>query len=202
MPFVRNRPGHLLAIIRAGGRGSREAVPARLGLIPAWAKDPVIGSRMINARAETVTVKPAFRDAFRLRRCVVPVSGFYRWHRRGGGSRQLYLIHRRDGAPMGFAGLWEVWTDPETGEEVTSCTIITCAPTPLIAKLHNRMPVILDPPDYDVWLDPTRCDQELLRPCPEEWLEAVPVSMNSPSLDDATIIQPEGQGPPTQGKLL
>ena len=102
---------------------------------------------------------------------------------------------------MGFAGLWEVWTDPETGEEVTSCTIITCAPNPLIAKLHNRMPVILDPADYEAWLDPTRGGQELLRPCPEEWLEAVPVRASSRD-DGATIIQPEGQGLATQGTLL
>ena len=115
---MRDRAEQRLAIIRADGAGGREAILARLGLIPAWAKGPAIGSRMINARAETVTVKPAFRDAFRLRRCIVPVSGFYRWRRRG-GPKQLYLIRRRDGAPMGFAGLWEAWTDPASGEVQT-----------------------------------------------------------------------------------
>ncbi len=195
-----NRSKPDLAIVRAGGAGDREAVLARLGLIPAWAKDPAIGSRMINARAETVSEKPAFRHAFRLRRCIVPVSGFYRWQRRG-GQKQLYLIRRKDGAPMGFAGLWELWTDPATGGEVTSCAIITCEPNPLIAELHNRMPVILDQADYDAWLDPTRGGQELLRPCPEEWLEAVPV--NSSHSDDATLLQREGQGlDPEQAALM
>ena len=101
---------------------------------------------------------------------------------------------------MGFAGLWEVWTDPETGEEVTSCTIITCEPNPLLAELHNRMPVILDPADYEAWLDPTRGGRELLRQCPEEWLEAVPVKRQHD--DGAAILQPEGQGLATQGRLL
>jgi putative SOS response-associated peptidase YedK len=194
-----NRPNPDLTIIRAGGAGEREAVVAHLGLIPAWAKDPAIGSRMINARAETVSEKPAFHDAFRLRRCIVPASGFYRRRSRG-SPKQLYLIRRRDGAAMGFAGLWELWTDPKIGEEITSCAIITCAPNPLIATLHNRMPVILDPADYDAWLDPARGGQELLRPCPEEWLEAVPV--NSPGRGGATFLQPQRQGPETQGRLL
>ena len=101
---------------------------------------------------------------------------------------------------MGFAGLWELWTDSTTGEEITSCAIITCEPNTVVAELHNRMPVILDPADYDSWLDPTCSGQELLRPCPEEWLEAVLV--NSMANDGATFLQPEGQGPATQGRLL
>jgi putative SOS response-associated peptidase YedK len=194
-----NRSNPDLAIIRAGRAGAREAVLAHLGLIPAWAKDPAIGTRMINARAETVSEKPAFRDAFRLRRCIVPASGFYRRRSRG-SPKQLYLIQRKDGAPMGFAGLWELWTDPKTGAEITSCAIITCAPNPLIAELHDRMPVILDPADYDAWLDPTCGGQELLQPCPEEWLEAVPVS--SMGQGGATLLQPKGEGSVTQGRLL
>ena len=180
-------------------QAAREAVLARLGLIPAWAKDPAMGSRMINARAETVSVKPAFRDAFRLRRCIVPTNGFYRWRSRG-GPKQLYLIQRQDGAPMGLAGLWELWKDPKTGEEITSCAIITCEPNSLIAKLHDRMPVILDPADYNAWLDPARGGQELLRPCPEQWLEATPV--NGTGTNDTTLLQPKGEGPETQGRLL
>ena len=105
---------------------------------------------------------------------------------------------------MGFAGLWEAWTDRPTGEEVTTCTIVTCEPNPLMAKLHNRMPVIIDPADYDASLDPARGGAELLRPCPEQWLEAMPVStrVNSPGNDDATIIQPQGDPLPAQPTLL
>ena len=205
VPIVRNPPGRTLTIIRQGEiEGGRELVTAKWGLIPAWAKDPSIGNRMINARAETVAEKPAFRDAFRARRCIVPASGFYEWQRRGNGPKQPYLIRRRDGAPVGFAGLWEAWTDRGTGEEITTCTIVTCEPNPLMAKLHNRMPVILDPADYDAWLDPARGGTELLRPCPEEWLEAVPVStrVNSPGNDDETIIQPSDEALPAQRTLI
>ena len=126
----------------------------RWGLIPAWAKEPSIGNKMINARAESVAEKPAFRAAFRSRRCIVPASGFYEWQRQGRGPKQPYLIRRKDGEPIGFAGLWEGWRDPASGEAVESCTIITCAPNELVAELHDRMPVILDPADYDRWLDP------------------------------------------------
>jgi putative SOS response-associated peptidase YedK len=156
---------------------------------------------MINARAETVAEKPAFRA----RRCVVPASGFYEWRRRGKGPKQPYLIRRRDGQPMGFAGLWETWTDPATGEIVTTCTIVTCAPNELMAELHDRMPVVLDPADYGAWLDPADPrGADLLRPCPAEWLEAVPVStrVNSPANDYESVIQPEGEALRAQGTLL
>ena len=105
---------------------------------------------------------------------------------------------------MGLAGLWEVWTDPETGEVLTSCTIITTEPNALMAELHDRMPVILDPANHGAWLDLGRGGQELLRPCPEEWLEAVPVStrVNSPRNDDPSLLQPEGEPLGTQGTLI
>jgi putative SOS response-associated peptidase YedK len=213
VPVVRNRTaeGQRLAIIRrADGAAERELVTVRWGLIPSWARDPAIGNRMINARAETVAEKPAFRAAFKARRCVVPASGFYEWKRQGRGPKQPYLIQRRDGQPMGFAGLWETWADPATGEVVTTCTIVTCAPNELMAELHDRMPVILDPADYDAWLDPADPrgadprGAELLRPCPAEWLEAVPVStrVNSPRNDDPSVIQPEGEELRAQGTLL
>ena len=206
VPVVRNHPGRELTILRqAAGSGERELVLARWGLIPSWARDPAIGNRMINARAETVAEKPAFRSAFRARRCIVPASGFYEWRRTGRGPKQPYLIRRRDGAPIGFAGLWETWVDQATGEEVTTCAIVTCEPNELMAELHDRMPVILDPKDYDAWLDPGHPGgAELLRPCPSEWLEAVPVStrVNSPANDDETIIRPTGEPLEAQRMLL
>jgi putative SOS response-associated peptidase YedK len=204
VPIVRRRrAGRDLTIVREG-EGGRELVAARWGLVPGWAKDPSIGDRMINARAETLAEKPAFRAAFRARRCIVPASGFYEWQRRAKGPKQPFLIRRRDGAPVGLAGLWEAWTDPATGEELVTCTIVTCAPNALVAELHDRMPVILDSADYDRWLDPSDLrGAELLRPCPEEWLEAAPVStrVNSPRNDDESILQPDAAGP-GQGTLL
>lgn len=211
VPIVRGRPvrGRAerdLTILRRSDEGAgRKLVIARWGLIPGWAQDPSIGNRMINARAETLGDKPAFRAAFRARRCVVPASGFYEWQRKGRGPKQPYLIRRREGRPIGFAGLWETWQDPATGEVVTSCTIITCAPNALMSELHDRMPVILDAADYDAWLDPgSPRSGELLRPCPDAWLEAVPVStrVNSPANDDETILQPEGAPLAAQGSLL
>jgi putative SOS response-associated peptidase YedK len=205
VPIVRNQPGRELKIVRQGEGGERELVTVRWGLIPAWAKDPAIGNRMINARAEGVADKPAFRSAFRSRRCIVPASGFFEWQRQGRGPKQPYLIRRRDGLPIGFAGLWESWQDRATGEVVETCTIITCEPNELMAELHNRMPVILDPADYERWLDPSMPGaEELLRPCPAEWLGAVPVStrVNSPANDDESIIQPEGEPLGAQPALL
>lgn len=207
VPIVRNRgAGRELTIVRrADGTAERELVNAKWGLIPPWAKEPSIGHRMINARAEGIESKPAFRAAFRARRCIVPASAFYEWQRRERGPKQPYMIRRRDGEPMGFAGLWETWQDRETGEVVTTCTIITCAPNALMAELHNRMPALLKPADYEAWLDPSDPrGAELLRPCPDDVLEAVPVStrVNSPKNDDKTIIQPEGEALAAQRELL
>jgi putative SOS response-associated peptidase YedK len=206
VPIVRNKPGRDLTIVRrTDGAAERELVSVRWGLVPAWAKDPAIGNRMINARAEGISEKPAFRAAFRSRRCIVPASGFYEWRRQGRGPKRPHLIRRKDGEPIGFAGLWETWRDPSTGDEVTTCTIITREPNELVAELHDRMPVILDPKDYDRWLDPKAPGaEELLRPCPSEWLEAVPVStrVNSPANDDESVLRPEGEPLRAQGTLL
>jgi putative SOS response-associated peptidase YedK len=126
----------------------------------------------------------------------VPASGFYEWRRQGKGTKQPFLIRRKDGQPMGFAGLWETWTDRTTGEVVTTCVIVTCSPNELLAELHDRMPVVLDPKDYDAWLDSGDVrGAALLRPCPAEWLEAVPVStrVNSPAYGDEALVEPEGE---------
>jgi putative SOS response-associated peptidase YedK len=168
VPIVRERE-----IVRLGSAGQREIVMVRWGLIPIWVKDPSIGKPMINARAEGLEAKRSFSFALKKRRCIVPTSGFYEWAR-AGTTKQPYLVSMADGSPMGMAGLWERWRDPATGGMIESCAIITCGPNSLMAPLHDRMPVILDPADYDAWLRVGSTD--LLRPCPSEWLRAEPVS--------------------------
>jgi len=124
----------------------------RWGLIPFWAKESGIGSRHINARAETIDSKAAFRDSFVSRRCLIPADGFFEWERRPGGKLPHY-IYRVDGDPLALAGLWASWRDPETDERVVSCTIITTEPNELVARVHDRMPVVLPSATWDRWLD-------------------------------------------------
>lgn len=159
-------------------RTQRLLRPARWGLIPHWASDPAIGHRMINARAETLAARPAFRDALARRRCAIPADGFYEWQRRG-RARQPFHLRRRDGQPLAFAGLWDVWRTP-AGERVASCTIVTVPANDLVAPIHDRMPAILDGAALDAWLDPReRVPADLaplLAPCAVDWLEAWPVS--------------------------
>jgi putative SOS response-associated peptidase YedK len=166
------------------------------GLIPSWAKDPSIGSRMINARAETVSEKPSFRSAFKKRRCLIPADGFYEWAKEPGG-KQPYHLRLKDGSLFGFAGLWETWSGAEPGgEEVRSCTIITTEPNEVAWEVHNRMPVILPPDLYDAWLEPDNDDREellsMLTSYPAEEMEAYPVSrrVNRPANDDQSVLEP------------
>jgi putative SOS response-associated peptidase YedK len=163
------------------------------GLIPAWAKDPAIANNLINARGESVAEKPSFRSAFKLRRCLVLADGFYEW-RKIGDRKQPYHIGLQGGEPFGIAGLWERWTvgDPP----VETCTLITTDANPVVAKVHNRMPVILSPDDYDRWLDPERKSPDdvldLLRPYPAERMAASPVStlVNNPRNERRECIEP------------
>ena len=139
-------------------RDDRRAVTAyRWGLIPHWATAPKVGSRMINARAETITVSPAFRDAFVRKRCIVPVESFYEW-KRDGTIRQPYRIVRRDGMPLALAGLWAGWREPDTGAVRRTFSIVTTTPNDAIAELHDRMPVVLERDAWDRWLDPRPAD--------------------------------------------
>lgn len=180
-------PSQDIPIVRAG----RELAVARWGLIPSWAKDAKIGWRTINARAETVAEKPAFRAAFRARRCLVPASGFYEWQTREGGRKQPWYVSGKDGAPLSFAGLWERWDGP--GGAVESCTIVVTEANDFMRRLHHRMPVILDAADFDAWLDGQADDgRALLRPCPDDRLEAWPVSthVNKPAHDDEACVTP------------
>lgn len=171
---------NIATIIHDDGAPQNTLVRMRWGLIPSWAKDPSIGSRMINARAETVAEKPSFRAAFKRRRCLIPADGFYEWQAQPDGPKVPLYITLQDHALFGFAGLWEVWKDPASGELIHSCTIITTDANERVAPIHNRMPVILRPDTYAIWLDNTEDDtallQDLLRPYASEAMSAYPVS--------------------------
>ncbi|MDZ7615600.1 MAG: SOS response-associated peptidase, partial [Patescibacteria group bacterium] len=159
---------------------------------PHWAKDPAIAARMINARAETVAEKPAYRAAFRRRRCLVPADGFYEW-RKEGGRKQPYFIRMRDDRLFAFAALWESWEGPDHSY-LESCTLLTTEPNPLIRPIHDRMPVILPPEAYGAWLDPAVQDAARLLPLlgsyPPEQMHAQPVSplVNNPRTDSAECL--------------
>lgn len=166
----------------------------RWGLIPSWAKDPGIGDRMINARAETVAEKPSFRRALQKRRCLVLADGFYEWRKEGKKKTPLFIT-LKSREPFAFAGLWERWKSP-TGEAIHSCTIITTTPNTLMESIHNRMPVILPREAEMQWLDRTVEDPQallqLLTPYPAEAMAAHPVSqlVNSPRNDTPACIEP------------
>jgi len=183
--------------------GARSLDALHWGLVPFWAKDPKIGNRMINARAETVATKNAFRVALTRRRCIIPADGFYEWRRlEGSKHKQPMFISRPDGEPFAFAGLWEQWRDKdspdEEGEpfELHSCTIITCEANEAMAKVHDRMPVVLPPGAWDLWLDPAISDAEaatsLLVPAPPSLIRMHPVSteVNSARNNGAHLIEP------------
>jgi putative SOS response-associated peptidase YedK len=188
-------PSQAVAAVRIPpSGGAREVVLLRWGLIPSWAKDPSLGDRMINARAETAAGKPAFRSAIRRRRCLVPASGFYEW-KRTNGRKQPYYIRRPDGKPFAFAGLWESWEGPGQAA-VESCAILTTSANELLLPIHDRMPVIVSPADYDLWLssevrDPAELAR-LFRPCPPEEMTAFPVgtAVNNPKTDSPQLIEP------------
>lgn len=145
-------PTQEIAAIRNAEDDKRELVLLRWGLVPFWAKDPSIGNRMINARAETVAEKPAYRNAFKHRRAVVLADGFYEW-RREGSNKTPYFITTVSGEPFGLAALWEAWTDKKTGEYIESTTLITTEANEYISELHHRMPVVLDPGLATEWLE-------------------------------------------------
>ncbi len=192
-PSYNVAPTQSVPIIRLK-EGARELVTARWGLVPFWAKDLKIGYRMINAKAETVADKPAFRDSYKRRRCLVVADGFYEWQKQESG-KQPYLIRLKEDAPFAFAGLWADWTDKQSGERIESCTIITTEPNDLMAQLHNRMPVILAPADYDKWLDADASDgQALLRPFPARAMGAFPVdrAVGNVRNNYAELIEPTG----------
>lgn len=165
----------------------------RWGLIPSWAKDPVIGNKLINARSETADEKPSFRSAFKRRRCLIPTDGFFEWKKQGSSKLPMF-IHMNDHHLFAFAGLWEVWYGPE-GEEIRTATILTTEPNPLMSEIHNRMPVILPPDAYDLWLTPGEASTEklkqLMKPFDAQAMAAYPVStfVNKPMNDTPETIE-------------
>jgi putative SOS response-associated peptidase YedK len=186
------------AILTATPDSERQFKLLYWGLIPSWSKDPKIGSRLINARAETVTEKPSFRAAFKRRRCLIVADGFYEWQRLDTGKQPYYIYvgrDRDDHPPFAFAGLWEHWESSE-GDEIDSCAILTTKANELMHSIHERMPVILHEADHNVWLDPTVQApdklQSLLKPYPSREMTAYPIStaVNSPKYDDASLLQP------------
>ena len=191
-------PMQWLPVVRQRPTGERVIHRLRWGLVPSWAKDETIATRLINARGESVGEKPSFRAAFRRRRCLVPANGFYEWQPLGdrqGGGKQPFYIHPVGGEFFALAGLWERWTRPADGEEIDTFTIVTTEANAAMRPLHDRMPVILAPADWWAWLNgATAADQvqALLRPCPEAALAAYPVSsaVGSVRNDAPALIQP------------
>lgn len=171
----------------------REVTFYKWGLIPSWAKDTAIGARLINARSETVTEKPAFRQAFKKRRCIIPADGFYEWQRIA-GRKQPFFFKMKDESPFGFAGLWEHW-EGSGNQTINSCTILTTEANEVLRPVHDRMLVILHPDDYELWLDGGEREQsllkELLRPYAAEGMTGYPVStlVNSPSNRGIELIE-------------
>ncbi len=183
------------AVRRSADSRGRHLALLHWGLIPSWADDPKIGYSTINARAETVSSKPSFRSAFKKRRCLIAADGFYEWQKTGDkNKKQPFLIHRRDAGPFALAGLWERWKRDEL--VIESCTIIVTEPNELVRPIHDRMPVILSPQDFDLWLDPAVDDvgrlEALLRPAPAADLEAIAVStrVNNPASDVPECVVP------------
>lgn len=189
-------PTQAVAVVRADATARRRLDRLVWGLVPSWASDPAIGTRLINARAETVADKPAFRQAFRQRRCLVVADGFYEWQG-AGRQKQPYYLTAAGGGPFALAGLWEQWQ--RDGQTIGSCTIITTAANDCVQQVHDRMPVILAPDAWPRWLDPGVNEPEwvqpLLKPCPAETLVAFPVStaVNRATHDQSDCIEPLSQ---------
>jgi len=174
--------------------GKRRFSLMRWGLVPAWVKDPAGFSLLINARGETVCDKPAVRNAMKYRRCLIPADGFYEWQA-GARGKQPFYIRAKDGAPLAFAGLWETWTGPN-GEELDTAAIVTTRANATLSPLHDRMPVIVSPEAFDLWLDCTHVDartaEALIAPAPDNQLEFWPVStlVNRTANDHPNLMQP------------
>lgn len=193
IPRYNIAPTQFIAAVRMDAQGASELAMLRWGLVPFWAKDPSIGNRMINARAETVAEKPSFRSAYKKRRCLILADGFYEWRKEGDGKTP-YFISLADGSPFAFAGLWEDWNSKESDESLQSTAIITTAANDFMAQLHQRMPVVMLPEQAERWLGG---DMELLSkvidnsPAFRAW--PVDRKVNNARNEDATLIDPAGE---------
>lgn len=196
VPRYNIAPTQPIVVVRRGPKG-RELVPMRWGLIPWWAKDPKTLPLMINARAESVAEKPAYRDPFKYRRCLVPASGFYEWQApksdRGKGPKQPYAVSPADGGLIAYAGLWETWHSAD-GSEIDTAAIVTTDANRLLMPIHERMPAVLEPQDFEAWLSPETTPKQaaaLLKPAREELFAATPVStrVNAVANDDPGLLE-------------
>jgi len=193
VPRYNIAPTQFIAAVRTDAQGASELAMLRWGLVPFWAKDPSIGNRMINARAETVAEKPSFRSAYKKRRCLILADGFYEWRKEGDGKTP-YFISLADESPFAFAGLWEHWNSKESDESLQSTAIITTAANDFMAQLHQRMPVVMLPEQAERWLGG---DMELLSkvidnsPAFRAW--PVDRKVNNARNEDATLIDPAGE---------
>ena len=190
-------PTQPIAIVRLMD-GARQFALVRWGFIPAWVKDPKTVSLMFNARGETAAEKPAYRNAMKRRRCLVPANGFYEW-KRNGERKCPYWVHPREGGPIAFAGLWETWMGPN-GEELETAAIVTTAANDTLKPLHDRMPVVVPPDAFDLWLDPNADLQmaaSLMTPAPNDFFEAYEVSgaVNRAANDDPSLLTPASELP-------
>lgn len=179
--------------VRLSHEGARELVPLHWGLVPHWAADRSVGARMINARSETLAEKPAYRDAFRRRRCLIPADGFFEWAKTPRGGKQPYLFQLKDGGLFAFAGLWESWGRGD--DRLESCTILTTRPNDLVRPVHDRMPAILPVEASGAWLDPAATREDLaplLEPVPADRMAAMQVSqrVNRATVDDPGCVEP------------
>jgi putative SOS response-associated peptidase YedK len=187
-------PSTKVLVARNMPEGGRELAALKWGLVPAWSDAPKTEYSSINARAETVAQKPAFRSAFRHRRCLIATDGFYEWHPQPDGHKQPYFIYLKDLAPFAFAGIWEHWE--RDGKTLDSCSIIVTAANTLMKPIHERMPVILPPERYDDWMDPSVREPEtllpLLAPYPAEQMtmHKVKTTVNSPRNEGPDLVEP------------
>jgi putative SOS response-associated peptidase YedK len=192
-------PTQPIAIVRLVD-GKHHFALVRWGLLPSWVKDPKTFTLLINARGESAAEKPAFRAAMKRRRCLIPADGFYEWQAAGDRKRPFY-VRAKSGVPLAFAGLWETWTGPN-GEELETATIVTTQANRTLAAVHDRMPVIVAPDAFDLWLDTTNVDATtaaaLIQPAPEGLLQAYEIStaVNRTANDNPKLLEPVGVAPP------
>jgi len=193
-PRWNGAPSQELLVIRRNHKTEEVSLDSlRWGLIPYWCKDPTGGRKPIDAKCETVGTLPTFRDAYRLRRCILPVDGFFEWKAiKGQRAKQPYAIAMNDGSPFGIGGLWENWKEPKSGEWIRTFALITTNANELVAEIHDRMPAILAPEGYTRWLSDEPDPRELMQPFPAGLMRMWPIStrVNKPENDDPTIIEP------------